>query len=207
MWKEEKKAKKIIAEGVVDEEIFAKDDLNEVNDENMLDADVAMLEVCDYKAQIVLIQPKTSGGAIVAAFAVMRDLAPHISEGTKRWVMNTNKPVEQYVVPRVGPGLTISAAINIINVMKQGIDGANALAKDPADAWHNLKTPTRSNVAATTVQPATRQQRFTIPIKQSIAAIVSYARSLEGRIKGQLSLWKVNEISFCLANWPFILSI
>ena len=207
MWKEEKKAKKIIAEGVVDEEIFAKDDLNEVNDENMLDADVAMLEVCDYKAQIVLIQPKTSGGAIVAAFAVMRDLAPHISEGTKRWVKNTNKPVERYVAPRVGPGLTISAAINIINAMKQGIDGANVLAKNPANAWHNLKMPTRSNAAATTVQPATRQQRFTIPIKQSLDAIVSYARSLEGRIKGQLSLWKVNGVSFCLANWPFILSI
>lgn len=76
---------------------------------------------------------------------LMRDIAPHTSEGTKRWVENTNELVEQNMAPRVGPGLTIAAAINVVVVVvtKRGIDGAKALAKDPYDAWHNAKTPAR----------------------------------------------------------------
>ncbi len=50
-------------------------------------------------------------------------------------VENANEHLQQYVAQRVGLGPTIAATISVVVVVtKRGIDGVNALAKDPDDA-------------------------------------------------------------------------
>jgi hypothetical protein len=160
--KEARMEKEIIT-GVVDEELVVKYVLYEDDDGEILDAGVVTLKIRDNGAQNERVHLKhwCRTAAIVAEDLLMRDIVPRIADGTKRWVENPNEVVERDASPRVGPGVIIAA--NHALVTKRGINVANALPRDPADAWYIATAPARSNIAANIFQPETWQKADYVP--------------------------------------------